>query len=307
MPKKFSAVVVREWLRRYEEGEPEVSIAKKAHCDVRTLKKGLELARRERDMASVRTELLKQSLQGHQKDLRDVVDSLRSTFVMPAPDLPVGKDKYGAPLRISLPGARAHWSLQNGFEVEVGGEGTTLWNLLQQHLQGDPVWAYLDSWKKLVSVHLGDRVALRDKTAWLLEKRTRLQVVEDGEATSKKNFIYGVGVDFWYHVYLQWALESKDKTYLKKHTERITVTPTGYVEHGHGSPVIAYAPGTEKKRKKAIIKALEELQESSEIKNVKTSFNMIEQPMSKAREALEDISLLRFVPGRCRVCRLLGM
>ena len=307
MPKKFSIVMMREWLRRYEEGEPEVSIAMKAHCDVRTMKKGLELARREREMGSARTELLKESLRGHQKDMMDVVDGLRSTFVMPAPDLPVGRDKYGAPVPISLSGARAHWLLQTGFELDVLGEDTTLWKLLRQHLEGDPVWGHLDSWKRLMSAHLGDRVALRDKTAWLLEERTGFQVVEDGGATPEKDFIYGVAVDFWYHLYLQWALESKGKTLLKKHIERIAVTQTGYVEHGRGSPVVAYAPGAEEKCKQAIIKALEELQESPEIEKVKTSFKAIEQPVAKAREALEDISLLRFVPGRCRVCRLLGM
>jgi hypothetical protein len=307
MPKKFSIVVMREWLRRYEEGEPEVSIATKAHCDVRTMKKGLEVARREREVASARTELLKESLWGHQKDLMHVVDGLRSTFVMPAPDLMIGKDKYGAPLPIALPGARAHWLLRTGFAVDVSGEDTTLWKLLRQHLEGDPVWGHLDSWKSLMSAHLGDRVALRDKTAWLLAERTGFQVIEDGGATPEKDFIYGVAVDFWYHVYLQWALVSKDEAFLKKHIEGIRVTPTGYVERGQGSPVIAYAPGSQEECSEAIIKALEELQESSEIENVKASFKVIEPPMSKARVALEDISLLRFVPGRCRVCRLLGM
>ncbi len=47
----------------------------------------------------------------------------------------------------TVPGARAHWLLGRGFQVDVAEEGTTIWTLLQQHLAGDAVWNHLKDWR----------------------------------------------------------------------------------------------------------------------------------------------------------------
>ncbi len=108
-------------------------------------------------------------------------------------------------------------------------------------------------------------------------------IVEEGEtAPEKEGFIYGAGVDFWYRVFLHWALEWKDNAFLKDHIQRLMVTPAGYVEYGHGNPVIACAPGTVEKCRKAIVRALEALRKSPEIEKARTSFKAIEMPVSRA-------------------------
>jgi hypothetical protein len=48
MPKKFSVTDKNKWLEEYENGKPEASIASGSSCDLRTVRRGIEEARRQR-------------------------------------------------------------------------------------------------------------------------------------------------------------------------------------------------------------------------------------------------------------------
>jgi len=56
-----------------------------------------------------------------------------------------------------------------------------------------------------------------------------------------------------------------------------------------------------------ILDAFESLQIVSEIKKLQETYENLKASTYKARRATEEISLLRLVPGRCRVCRRLGI
>jgi hypothetical protein len=128
--------------------------------------------------------------------------------------------------------------------------------------------------------------------------------VADNEVGSGKGFVYANTVDFFYQIMLERALETKKRTDFER---RIRVTPAGYVEHGHGSPVLAYAPGRQDKIRKRILVAYKELTESPEAENVGTTYYAVKNASTKAGAALQEVLLLRMVPGQCRVCRRLGM
>lgn len=61
------------------------------------------------------------------------------------------------------------------------------------------------------------------------------------------------------------------------------------------------------KCKANILDAFESLQIVSEIKKLQETYDNLKAATYKARRATEEISLLRLVPGRCRVCRRLGI
>ena len=86
MPKKFSITDKKKWLEDYENGKPEASIAGDSSCDLRTIRRGIEEARRGRDAQTARIDLLKRALLNHQEHLLNKLEELLSTLTMPAHD-----------------------------------------------------------------------------------------------------------------------------------------------------------------------------------------------------------------------------
>lgn len=76
MPRKVSMVTKKQWLTEYDEGKTQISIANEHKRDVRTIKKGIEDARRERDITFARAELLKEALRKHNSDLMSLLEQL---------------------------------------------------------------------------------------------------------------------------------------------------------------------------------------------------------------------------------------
>ena len=76
MPKKFSITDKRKWLEDYENGKSEASIASDSRCDPRTIRRGIEEARRGRDAQAARIDLLKQAVLKHQKRLTNKLEEL---------------------------------------------------------------------------------------------------------------------------------------------------------------------------------------------------------------------------------------
>ena len=70
MARKYSIVNKRQWLEDFEKGYSEAYIASKYHCDLRTLKNGLEDARHEREARAAVVEVLKNALMDHQEQLK---------------------------------------------------------------------------------------------------------------------------------------------------------------------------------------------------------------------------------------------
>ena len=67
-----------DWLRRYEElGETPPKIADADGFDVRTVRKQLEIARRERDQRDARISYVRQALELHHQELCQLAEEFR--------------------------------------------------------------------------------------------------------------------------------------------------------------------------------------------------------------------------------------
>jgi len=71
-----------EWLKRYERnGETPPQIADEDDVDVRTVRKHLDLAQRERDMREARTTLLRDALRDHYHDMHAVIKLIEASLL----------------------------------------------------------------------------------------------------------------------------------------------------------------------------------------------------------------------------------
>lgn len=304
MPKTIPWVEIRKWLEQYEKGKSEAKIAKDAKRDAKTVKRGIERARRERDAATARAELLKEALQKHQNQLLGVVDNVLSALVVPSPDLSLNRQRDGSLSPIKLSGATISYDREKGLVLELRDENTTQWKLLKEHLKRDRLWGMVDRWKEAMIAHIHARGELKLKVEQLLESITGYKLVD---TPTTPPFLYSnYTVDLLYGTVINRALQAVDVDDVNLEKDIIADTSTGEVRY-RNSLTLAKAPGEEKHCRKNIISTFIKVQKSGKIDKVANTYNGLNEATVKARRAVEEISLLGFVPGYCRVCRRLGI
>jgi hypothetical protein len=71
--------------------------------------------------------------------------------------------------------------------------------------------------------------------------------------------------------------------------------------------IIVECPGQENKYQKKILKAIGVFLKSQEIKELTLTGRQLADVSKTLKESLREIQLLGLVPGRCRICRRLGL
>lgn len=309
LPKKISITKKREWLQAYEEGKAEAFIANKDHCDTRTVKKGIEEARRERDASLARADLEKEALRNHNEALpRLIREILPALIPLPSNQHVPWKQELAAGLMEILGSGRARyetWPEPRVSDLTLNVEAQVEWQLLKEHIKRDPLAEALNRRKKALASHLEARVAMKQKLADLLQAKTRYQLV-DKPADPPSPHAYSLdaySVDRLFQPMLQRLLKLADTTWLEKYI--IADCNTGEVRYRESA--LAYVPGKEEGCRKGIINALSEVEQSLEARNVVDTFKAAEEATAKARRFAEEICMLGLLPGQCRICRRLGM
>jgi hypothetical protein len=70
---------------------------------------------------------------------------------------------------------------------------------------------------------------------------------------------------------------------------------------------MAECPGSEEECRVGIIEAFTKLQKDNAVSEVTKLRTKLRESMDKARRPVKEITLLGLVPGRCRVCKRLGL
>lgn len=307
MPKKIPVTEKREWLRRYEDGETAAQIKKRlpegSKYDLKTINSGIEWARLERIAANAQEELVKDRLKNHHDQMLGVVLNILSALVVPDRYLPLGravKNNKVVSVPIELPESRVTYESKKGLVLTLKDETSPLWELLREHMKHDRLWKILDTWKSAVTSHFQARKMLALEVERILETKTGYYI---GDDANSQPVLYRYTVDRLIQqvIYIKLGgLQSKELE------DRLTADTREGIVHLDGDTV-AKCPGAEEECKVKVIEAVCQALESKEAKKVTNTYEQIEQPMAKAYRILEEIKLLGMVPGKCRVCRRLGL
>ncbi len=305
MPKKFKIEQKRVWLSRHEElSHTEKRIAAHYKCDVRTVIKGIEEARREREANAARIELIKDKIGEHQKELLIVLDNIVSMLELPPYNLDIRKERNGRIAPIPLPGALVKPNDENELILVIHDENSLRWELLEEHLKGDKLWRMIKKWRIPFLEHIKARVNLLDAAQTVLKKESGLELIKKVDTLPETGGIFPVAVQVFYELSIHQALGIKDETNLE---ERLVATPDGYVRNGPGGTEFAYVPRLRERCRKNILAALNKLQSSTEKEQVILSYAVAGKITKETRRIAEEISLMRWLPSRCRVCKRMGV
>jgi hypothetical protein len=305
MPRKISINEKRGWLEEYEKGRPEASIATKNRRDVRTVKKGIEDARREQDLRFARSELLKEALRKHQDRLEVELRGILNTIKDPPEDfapLPWyhNGDSIFSPVKPQ--GEVSEYIKPSRAGRKPADQSKTPQDLLRQHLRNDKVWKLFAQWEEIRRSHLADRTALQLKVVALLEEKTGYNLVDKNDISPPFLYSYIAG-DLFFRAVLSRAFGTKGIANLE--AEIRADTASGAVKY-QGS-ILAETPGNEEICRQNLLAAFKELVVSPEVSQVVISHRSLKEASAKVRQATEEILLLGIIPGQCSICLRLGL
>lgn len=306
MPKKISIIEKREWLADYESGKSELEIAHTKSRDTRTVKKALDDARRDRDARYARSELMKEALRSHQEALKKELMGLIGSLDSHRNDFAPLSWHQGAKSVFTWDGIVEDLGYIPGISAGRRGsnirEASTAVDLLRQHLKGDKVRSILVQWEKAYIAHIAARVSLQRKVVAMLRGKTGYDVFDRPPESPPYLFSYTAG-SILYQDIIGLAIGRHTKSDLEK--DIIADSQDGTVKY-HDS-ILAKATGDERSCRDRILEAYRELIKSEEYRLVGSSYRELDRLAVKARQTAEDIVLLGYIPGQCRVCRRLGM
>lgn len=306
MPRKFSPNQKRMWLELYEEGKSEASIATKYHCSVRTVKKGIQEAKLERDARAARSELIKDALRKHQNTLLTLLQDLSSVLKTPDIHQFVPWEPAHGPKNFSVEGVTVEcdMSVPRVTSATLDLERRIEWGLLREHLGKDRFWQLLLQWKRLYSAYLEAIIVGKRKLASLLKEDTKEEVVYALlDKKDKDTFIYKDFVNEG----LQRLIEPRYRLANVKELEENIIEDTEKGKINLGSLTIAEAPDATSKYRQHIVATLNEMRKSVEARQIIGSYEKLEDITKQVGRAAEELVLLNLVPGQCRVCSRLGV
>jgi hypothetical protein len=311
MPREFSIVQKRKWLEAFEKGETPRKIADDGECDVRTVRKGIEEALWERETNLRRGELIREALTNHNVSLINLLKGLMPSLI----PLPVNQHvpwKDVSPSNsIDTPGGKVEYVASPYTavkEIKLDIEEKPEWELLDEHLHStDPLKKSLNTWKKSIASHIEARINFKRNLATALTRETGLRMLEKPSSELKDlkgelPFIDPFAVDVLTQELLSHLISSRD---IDDFSETITITDQGEVRYSN-APLLAYTPHHTDECKASILRVMRQ-QDISQDTSLINTYRTMEEATGKARRAVQELLLLGLIPGRCRICRRLGL
>ena|GEM_PF-1459211 len=307
MPKTISLEEKNNWLDDYENGMSEAKIAKKYEKHLRTIRGGIEEARRVRDVRIANVEILKDALKGHQNDLIQELEGIRQKIEMPRYDYHplnwheciqsesplnlvdtlIVEKKYAS--RIQKRGRKSYVTI----------------DLLQQHLHYDETKLFqkLAQWETKYQDYIRYRADLQVKIIAVLRENIGYPVNSERDDTDPP-FVYGhTSGNVLYSEAISSKLDGSETTLV---VDDIIADPTRG-EVNYRGLILASVPGDEDAVKKNLIKSINEIKSLEELRRVIDSTNKLADTVRIVRSKIDTILLAKYIPGRCDACRRLGL
>jgi hypothetical protein len=305
MPRKFSIAAKRKWLEKYERGKSEVSIATESRCDPRTIKKGIEEARREHDARVARTELLKQALSKHQDSLLGELKRITTSLILPHKDWVVlswhrNGDSIFEPPDITK--SRAQMNEVDKPTKLMGRQTDMFQDMLREHLRNDKLWKILVQREKAYAYHRLEKIALQLKVVALLQEETGCKMVDQNDVQPPFLYSYTAG-DLFFKMTLRYAFGNYSSDDWMKDVVADT-TAGNVITTGQ---ILAHVPGNENTCRQKLLDAFQKIKLLPEVVTVADTFRQLENATARAGQAVEEVKALGLIPGQCKVCRRLGM
>ncbi len=292
---------MRDWLRRYEIGDPIERIAKEATRDTRTVLRYLAQARKEADLRAARQNLLTQALTKHNDEMLKVVTNIIQALEVPNAQVEIRQDEQGNWQDIQLTAAKGLQTTE-GTRIELHDEGAVSWRLLAEHLGVDSLLERISVWKKPMADYLDTMKAFKLSIAETMRTKTGLDMIKETHEKPVKPALFQAVKDTLFPIFVNRAMNVPDGT---DPEHNLKIDQAGYVSIKGWGTHLGWLSKEGNPLVDKMLEALNELGQSQEFRQLKSSYHGIQQITRKFRDEFEEISLVGYIAGRCRVCERL--
>ena len=272
MPKRIKKPAVRpetrhEWLKRYERGETPPQIAEADEFDVRTVRKHVELARLESDVRRARSEVLRNALEDHYRDLLKTVRNIEKQM-----------------------SGEAMVSIEKEQPLIMG---------LRQHMPRSPLWENLRKWNRTLTELAELEDVIRNNIRQAIEADGRL----NGIVSKGANGVIPAAIDVLVHQMKEWA---RGREGLKMDRDiHLEKTSEGKAKMRYGFSHFGELKESSVEIIKAVLIDFESgLKKRPEYLEMEKLYGKLGRLKTNIGESLTVILLRRIVPGRCKYCPL---
>jgi len=305
MPKKFSIADKKGWLEKFESGKSESFIANDSKCDMRTIRRGIEEARRERDAQAARIDLLKQAVLKHQESLLHKLGEILSALTVPPHDWEVLSWHQTGESILSENDLDTEDSLEDEVSEHLKDSDVhvdMVEGMLRQHLRNDKLWKILAQREQIYASHRLARIALQRKVVNLLEEETGYKLEAGGDVPPPFLYSHTTG-DLFYRMTLGRAFgDYKNDAW----QDEIVVDPSGGCVKYRNS-ILAEVSGKAGECREKLLDAFRKMKTLPEVTRLVKTYKELEESTLRAKQTIEEVRLLGLVPGVCKICRRLGM
>jgi hypothetical protein len=291
---RYTEVHRRRWMELFEQGRSEDWIARhpiddiseSQRCDVRTVRTAIQNARKQDQILAAEGQLIQDSLKNHHDKLLQTVEGIIRLLGIP-------------PSNESLPEQENSADWKN--------DELSYRRLLGEHLDNKTL-VKLQKWEECYIRHFEARRVLKQSITALMREKTEL---EFSDGNQKPPYLYKESPHTVFCFILTSLLFSigqklneKKSTIDLNHAIRFD-SKTGRVML-KGVTIIEN-PGREGTYYQNILEVVSELLKSEADGEVRTSAKELGTASSNLTAPLRELILLEMVPGRCRICRRLGL
>jgi hypothetical protein len=183
--------------------------------------------------------------------------------------------------------------------IRITAEDSRLWRSLKEHIGKDPLWRYIANWRNALLEEFRGRAALN---------RTILEKVQD---------VFALKVSrrpepqtSWLAPSIVWWIRTRVSNlalgnYVPSVEEAIRETPRDGWESRTGQTLAEHLEDRNKGREQ-LQNAIEAMAGSAEVEVATQNYRDLENKTMRVNDALEELLLIHYIPGRCSLCKKLG-
>ena len=103
------------------------------------------------------------------------------------------------------------------------------------------------------------------------------------------------------------AVKSKIYPNVDYNYEKMITIDTDHGVVSYLDKFIAICPGNEEKARLLLLKSVNEIKASDELRKLLLTVNQLDQVTESVKTRIDNILLVHYIPGRCDACRRLGL
>ena len=280
------------------------ALANETGRNFRTITNHVQRASDERERATARTDLYRQAVTKHNTDLLNALEGVRESLVVPHAEMLTVLAHFPWNKAAMLPAVLEFGDGDLRVTLVRGEDQIRLLELAREHLRRDKeLWKGLDEWQSLLMEYADECFELGRRVG--AEASENLGVALTSSEGSTRGLEEGLHERF-----VSWpcrlSIEAAPEETTGDHIDKLKVTES---QLHYGGDTLATLSSREKRdaARAYFLDSISTLPQEPSITKIAGQKRRLDSDAQRLRRLIGDVLLMGLVPGRCSVCKRVGL